>query len=128
MAHNLNETNGKVAMAYTGETPWHELGTRVDGAMTSAEALEKANLDYKVEKRGIEMNNANTKRSKNSKLKISRMKKMAVVISENIIATTAPSLTNTKRENTKNMTNKDANIILFSFSKFIHPYKFCIIC
>lgn len=51
--HNLNFVNGKASMAYVGETPWHKLGTKVDSAMTSAEAIEKAQLDWRVEKRPI---------------------------------------------------------------------------
>ena len=43
MAHNLNIVNGKVSMAYTGDTPWHSLGQKVDHAMTSEEAVTKAN-------------------------------------------------------------------------------------
>jgi phage/plasmid-like protein (TIGR03299 family) len=53
MAHNLNKVNGKVSMAYTGETPWHGLGTKVEHAMTAAEVVEAAGLDYTVEKRPL---------------------------------------------------------------------------
>lgn len=53
MAHNLNFKDGKAAMAYVGEKPWHELGTRVESAMTSAEAIKLAGLDWKVEKQQI---------------------------------------------------------------------------
>ena len=28
MPHNLAETNGKTAMMYVGEVPWHRLGTK----------------------------------------------------------------------------------------------------
>lgn len=49
MSHNLTiRENGRVEMAYTGETPWHGLGTSVAGAMTSAEALDLAGLDWEV--------------------------------------------------------------------------------
>ena len=50
MAHNLNFKNGKAAMFYNGETPWHSLGQRVDKALTAAEAIVAAQLDYSVEK------------------------------------------------------------------------------
>ena len=37
-------------MAYTGQIPWHGLGKKVDHAMTWAEALVAAGLDWKVAK------------------------------------------------------------------------------
>ncbi len=49
MAHELDFTKGKAAIAYTGETPWHTFGTRFKKAFTSEEALEAAGLDYDVE-------------------------------------------------------------------------------
>lgn len=50
---NIATTNGRPAMAYTGETPWHRKGTRVDQVMTSKVAIERAGLDYIVEKRPV---------------------------------------------------------------------------
>jgi len=35
-------------MFYVRETPWHGLGTKVDEALSSAEALKKAGLDWAV--------------------------------------------------------------------------------
>jgi phage/plasmid-like protein (TIGR03299 family) len=49
MAHQLDFTKGKAAIAYTGETPWHKFGTRFKKGFTSEEALEAAGLDYEVE-------------------------------------------------------------------------------
>jgi phage/plasmid-like protein (TIGR03299 family) len=49
MAHNLATTNGKTAMAYFGEAPWHKLGTKLDNPATAAEAIEAAGLNYNVE-------------------------------------------------------------------------------
>jgi phage/plasmid-like protein (TIGR03299 family) len=49
MAHQLDFTKGKAAIAYTGETPWHKYGTRFNKGFTSEEALEAAGLDYEVE-------------------------------------------------------------------------------
>ena len=43
-------TNGEMMTAWTGNTPWHGLGQQAKGLMTSAEALEMAHLDWKVEK------------------------------------------------------------------------------
>lgn len=50
MAHNLNIVNGKASMFYNGVKPWHSLGTKVEGLLTSAEAIVAAGLDYTVEK------------------------------------------------------------------------------
>ncbi len=49
MAHQLDFTKGKAAIAYTGDTPWHKFGTRFKRGFTSEEALEAAGLDYEVE-------------------------------------------------------------------------------
>ena len=49
MAHELATTNGKTAMAYFGETPWHQLGTKLDEPATAAEAIAAAGLDYQAE-------------------------------------------------------------------------------
>ena len=35
-------TNGQMMTAWTGDTPWHNLGQQAKGLMTSAEALEMA--------------------------------------------------------------------------------------
>lgn len=47
MSHNIN------SMAYVGEKPWHGLGTKVESAMTSVDAIKLAGLDYVVEKKLI---------------------------------------------------------------------------
>lgn len=48
MAHNLATINGRTAMAYQGETPWHNLGTRL-ASMTSVEAaMAASSIDYRV--------------------------------------------------------------------------------
>lgn len=51
MAHELEiDEAGNAKMFYAGETPWHGLGTQVDGLLTAAEALKAAGLDWTVEK------------------------------------------------------------------------------
>jgi len=48
MAHNLATINGRIAMAYQGETPWHKLGTRLSNTADVAEAMRVASLDWAV--------------------------------------------------------------------------------
>jgi len=53
MAHELAATNGRTAMMYAGEVPWHGLGTRLDEPATAREAIEAAGLDYLAELKAI---------------------------------------------------------------------------
>jgi len=54
MAHNLRtNAEGQTCMAYTGDTPWHQLGTPCAEAMTSAEAIQAAHLDFTVIKEDL---------------------------------------------------------------------------
>jgi phage/plasmid-like protein (TIGR03299 family) len=50
MAHELATINNKIAMAYVGEKPWHELGTQLPEGATPFEMMKVANLDWTVEK------------------------------------------------------------------------------
>lgn len=55
MAHELDVAeNGKARMVSgRGMTPWHGLGTVVQGLMTSKECLELSGLDHRVEKEPV---------------------------------------------------------------------------
>lgn len=48
MAHNLNIENGKVAMMWVGQVPWHGLGTHLKEPPTAEDAIKAANLDWEV--------------------------------------------------------------------------------
>lgn len=50
MAHEIDMTTGRAAIAYAGKTPWHKLGTQFDDLMTSQQALEAAGLNFTVTK------------------------------------------------------------------------------
>ncbi len=50
MAHEIYIDEGRASMMYAGDVPWHELGERVVGAATAAEAIQAANLDWEVAK------------------------------------------------------------------------------
>ena len=43
----VNE-QGQAEMFYTGKAPWHRLGTEVEHALTSADAVTAANMDWNV--------------------------------------------------------------------------------
>ena len=49
MAHDISTTNGKPAIAYFGDTPWHGLGTRLEEPANAELAIQAAGLDYQVE-------------------------------------------------------------------------------
>jgi len=49
MAHNLATINGRIAMAYAGETPWHRLGVRMGDRADVQTALAAAALDWTVD-------------------------------------------------------------------------------
>lgn len=55
MAHliNFDEKTGTNSFASHGEVAWHGLGQVVENAMTAAEAIKLANLDYEVDKTSI---------------------------------------------------------------------------
>lgn len=49
MAHEIEYINGKAQMAYSGDVPWHGLGTKVPADLTPEQMLEAAGLDWRVE-------------------------------------------------------------------------------
>jgi phage/plasmid-like protein (TIGR03299 family) len=49
MAHAIDQTTGRAAVFVVGEPAWHRLGTVIEQATTSAEAIGLAGLDWRVE-------------------------------------------------------------------------------
>lgn len=49
MAHMLEIVEGKAQMAYTGDLPWHGLGTKVSNDLTPEQMLKAAGLDWTVD-------------------------------------------------------------------------------
>lgn len=50
MAHELEIVDGEAKMVYAGEVPWHGLGVQIPSDLTPDQVLEKAGLDWSVEK------------------------------------------------------------------------------
>lgn len=50
MAHEVEIINGQAQMAYAGDVPWHGLGVQVSNDLTPRQMMEKAGLDWSVEK------------------------------------------------------------------------------
>lgn len=48
MGHQLCTVNGRTAMMYVDQVPWHGLGQRLDAPATAQEAIAAAGLDYDV--------------------------------------------------------------------------------
>ncbi len=48
MAHMIDETTGRAAIAYVGETPWHKLGQRLTAGAPIEVWSKEAGLDYSV--------------------------------------------------------------------------------
>lgn len=53
MAHELNTVNGKTAMAYVGETPWHGLGQALTPDASIDTWTKEAGFDWEVKKGAI---------------------------------------------------------------------------
>ena len=54
MAHELEIVNGQAQMAYAGDKPWHGLGVEVSNDLTPAQMMEKAGLNWTVDKEDIQ--------------------------------------------------------------------------
>lgn len=57
MAHEISIQNGRAEIAYAGDTPWHGLGTKVDGLQTAQDMVRAAGLDWTVGLRPLLMVN-----------------------------------------------------------------------
>lgn len=53
MAHMIDETTGKAAMAYTGEVPWHGLGFKLEANATIEEWTKAAGMEWTAEKADV---------------------------------------------------------------------------
>ena len=53
MAHELEIVNGVAQMAYAGETPWHGLGAQVSNDLTPVQMMDKAGLNWSVDKENL---------------------------------------------------------------------------
>ena len=49
MAHDLATTNGRTAMAFYGEQPWHRLGAKLERPSSAREAITAAGLNYEIQ-------------------------------------------------------------------------------
>ena len=61
MAHELEFVNGVAQMAYAGDTPWHGLGVQVSNDLTPEQMMEKAGLNWAVEKKDLTIEGTNIK-------------------------------------------------------------------
>jgi phage/plasmid-like protein (TIGR03299 family) len=50
MAHELEIIDGVAQMVYVGDVPWHGLGTKIPADLSPQQVLEKAGLDWTVQK------------------------------------------------------------------------------
>ena len=57
MAHMIDETTGRAAIAYMGETPWHTLGKRMSAGASTDDWRVEAGLDYTVERSPVQYQN-----------------------------------------------------------------------
>jgi len=48
MAHEIDTTTGRAAMAYIGQTPWHGLGRRLEEGATIETWQQAAGMEWEV--------------------------------------------------------------------------------
>ena len=48
MAHDIDTTTGKAAIAYMGETPWHKLGQQMQEGQTIEQWQQAAGMDFEI--------------------------------------------------------------------------------
>ena len=53
MSHELEIVNGEAQMAYAGDTPWHGLGVKVPADLSPIQMLDKAGLNWSVDKESL---------------------------------------------------------------------------
>ena len=53
MSHEIEMIDGQAQMAYAGETPWHGLGVEVPGDLAPIQMMDKAGLNWTVEKQSL---------------------------------------------------------------------------
>ena len=53
MSHEIEMIDGQAQMAYVGETPWHGLGVEVPGDLAPIQMMDKAGLNWTVEKQSL---------------------------------------------------------------------------
>lgn len=61
MAHEIEFVDGVAQMAYAGETPWHGLGVQVSNDLTPEQMMNKAGLNWSVEKKDLTIQGTNIK-------------------------------------------------------------------
>lgn len=61
MAHEIEIIDGVAQIAYAGETPWHGLGTQVSNDLTPEQIMNKAGLNWSVEKKDLFVEGTNVK-------------------------------------------------------------------
>jgi phage/plasmid-like protein (TIGR03299 family) len=54
MAHMIDTTTGKAAMAYVGSTPWHGLGQAMEADASIDQWVQAAGMDFEIQQAGVQ--------------------------------------------------------------------------